>query len=551
MLIGLVEIIDQLGFVFYATVWMLLLGTISVAGFYTRVISHQRRKKPKFFLTEILLSWFVGTLLFFNTTANFALFVAIALRIFFEALFIGYVWFFGLERHPHYIKIRFALFALLILLLVTSFWNPPVALRLLGVDDVELLEPLPMDSTASIQSITYADLKDVRIVSQEYASQLPKTELVETGYTVAGSRGKVDVYPADNSLRWISVYEPTVFLKKGKPSPYYVEINAMNPGDRKKVQSEIKYSERDFFWSFISSKGQVLSTKLRLRLFHPGLLFGDGYFVPEEDGWVYPYGVVDYEILPFTTIYKQLGIAFLDDNTGQVTIHKFGQVPERFHKYLLLEEYFAEERLGTWAAYHKWEGVLQYHFSQPEIFEPAEDLFYQYEADEDRFYALLQFEPKGSQRKSIVAWAEVAANGPNQGEIVMVDARDLGLIGPVKATSIIETEVSQYSKAGFDWIVFQPQFKFIKGRYVYVAPIYAGEGVRITIKAIGIVDAKTEQVKIIFWRDIVEGNEDTVAVVEGTGTEGSEIGTTEPTDISECELIYSTGDKNIYACPNK
>lgn len=548
MLIGLVEFIDTLGLPFYATVWMLILGGASVGGFYTRISGHKGKARIPW-AGEIFLAWFMGILVFFNTTANFAVFLAVALRIFFEALFVGYTWFFGMDKHPHYAKIRFALFAVLLLLIFSSLWNPPVALRLLGVDDVELLTPVQPDAASTIQSIVYEDLKDVRIVSQEYASQLPRTELVETGYTVAGRYGTVDVYPADGGLRWISVYEPTVFLKKGQPSPYYVEINAMNPGDRQKVAASVKYSERDFFWSFLASKGQVLSTKLRLRLYHPGLLFGDGYYVPEEKGWVYPYGVIDYEILPLTTIYRQLGVAFLDGETGKVTIHKFGTVPANLQQYLLLEEYFAEERLGVWAAYHKWDGVLSYHFSQPEIFEPAEDLFFQYDEADNNFYALLQFEPRGSQRKSIVSWAEVAANGPNQGEITMYDARDLGLIGPVKATSIIESEVSQYSKAGFDWIVFQPQFKFIKGRYVYVAPIYAGQGVRITIKAIGVVDAKTEQVKILFWGDIIEGVAD-AAQPTGSGAAGNATSAaTGQVDTAECELIYTAGEKNIYACP--
>jgi len=547
MLLPLVEIIDQLGFAFYTTVWMAALGLIAFGGFYTRVTTHRRGQRRRFFwLSEILISWFVGLIMFFNTTANFALFMAVALRIFLEFLFVFYVWFFGLQRHPHYVKIRSILFMILLVLLFSSLWNPQIKLQMLGVDKLELLEPQPLDPLASIQQITHEDLKDIRIVSQEYAAQLPRTELVETGYTVGGRNGAVDVYPSDGKLQWVTVYEPTVFLKKGKPSPYYVIINAMDPGDRRKVRTEIKYSERDAFWSFIASGGEVLSTKLRLKLFHPGLIFGDGYYVPSIDSWIYPYGIIDYNIAPLATIYRQLGIAVLDDQTGSVALHKLDSVPEEYSQLLILEEFFAEERLGLWAAYHKWTGVLNYHFSQPEIFEPAEDLLYQYDADTNNFYALLQFEPAGSTRKSIVAWAEVAANGQENGQIKLYDARDLGLIGPVKASSIIESEVSQYSKAGFAWVVLQPQFKYIRGRHVYVAPIYAGEGVRITIKGIGIVDAKTEQVKIIFWKDIIGGEG------EGTSESGGEIPAggqpVSGVDTSECNLIYTTESENIYVC---
>ena len=97
--------------------------------------------------------------------------------------------------------------------------------------------------------------------------------------------------------------------------------------------------------------------------------------------------------------------------------------------------------------------------------------------------------------------------------------------------------------------MFQPQFKFIKGRYVYVAPIYAGQGVRITIKAIGVVDAKTEQVKILFWGDIIEGVAD-AAQPTGSGAAGNATSAaTGQVDTAECELIYTAGEKNIYACP--
>jgi hypothetical protein len=258
--------------------------------------------------------------------------------------------------------------------------------------------------------------------------------------------------------------------------------------------------------------------------------------VPEIDSWIYPYGIMDYNLFPFATIYKQLGIAVFSCEDASTKLYELGSIPKELQKYLILEEYFAEERLSAWARYHKWIGVIDYQFRHPEIFEPAEDLFYQYEADKDRFYALLQFEPIGVQRKGIVTWAEVDANKEEPGKILMYDARALGLIGPVKATSIIESEVSQYSKPGYEWVVFQPQFKFIKGRYVYVAPIYAGTGVRITIKAIGIVDAKTEQVKLLFWKDIIEKEiEEEVPMIE--------------INVTACEKIYETPEKVFYVCP--
>ncbi|MFC1454903.1 hypothetical protein ACFLQI_02330 [Candidatus Undinarchaeota archaeon] len=536
MLLGLVHSVDSLGFGFFISIWMILLGLITVGGFFTRF--NHGKVSSAVLVQELAVSWFVGIVLFFSTSPNIALFIAIILRAFIEAVYALIITPFNRKKKPLSPFIAFAIVGILIVLFLSSFWNPPVLLSLLSMDEVELLEPMPLDPDTSIRDITYDDLSDIRIVSQEYASQLPRTELVETGYDVAGSYSSVDVYPYDNGLRWLAVYEPTILFKKGIPSPYYVQINAMNPADREKVKKEITYSERDPFWSTIISQ-KILNTKFLLKLQHPAYKFGDGYYVPELDSWIYPYGYTDYNILPLAVIYKQLGVAVID-STGTTTAYEFGAIPEQYQELLLLEEYYAEEQAYYWAKYHKWDGVITYHFSQPEIFEPAEDLFFQYDLEDNHFYGLLQFEPAGSQRKSIVAWAEMEANGPDTGSLAMYDARDLGLIGPIKAISIIESEVSQYSKEGFEWVVFQPQFKQIKGRYVYVAPIYAGYGVRITIKGIGIVDAKSEQVKILLWKDVVEG-EFEAPLIEILG----EPALTLP---ESCEIIYSTDTQDFYAC---
>ena len=535
MLLNLVAFADSLGFVVYYTIGMALLGAIAVAGFYTRMM--WRYDTGRKWLAEIGFSWFVGLFLFMNITVNLAVFLAFGMRIVFEAIFISMSRGLGLKMKTSHSPIVTLLMIVLGIMMVSMLWNPPTLMKMLDVDEIEMAQPKQMQE-GDVLDISYDDVKDIRVVSQEYASQLPRTELVETGFDVAGWRSRVDVYPVDGKLRWISVYEPTIFLKKGEPSPYYVIINAMNPGDREKVAASIKYSERDPFWSLIAGR-DVLNTNLRLRLSHPGYRYGDGYYVPELDSWIYPYGVYDYNVLPLAFIYKQVGVAVLDAN-GQVTLHELGSIPAGVGKYLVLEEKYAEERMTAWARYNAWKDPIDYIFRQPQIFEPAEDLFYQYESVDDRFYALVQFEPMGGQRKSIVSWAEVVANGEGVGELQMFDARDLGLIGPVKATSIIESEVSQYSRTGLEWVVLQPQFKYIRGRYVYVAPIYAGRGVKITIKGIGVVDAKTEQVKVLLWKDVLTG--------EASGAAG-ETEAEVPTELPEnCELMYTTETHEFYAC---
>jgi len=529
MLIELVRLADSLGFFLYYTVWMLILGGIAVGGFYGRLA--RMPQVPFRRGTDILLSWFFAVALFSSLTANFAIVAAIGVRVLLEA---GYAILLSAVQPGRKRSNAFVLpAAIVFVVLISSLWNPPATLGLLGVDNISLNAPRQLESNANVQDIQFSDLKDIRIVSQDYAAQLPKTELIETGYDVAGSFEAVDVFPENGKLDWISVYEPSVFLKYGVPSPYYVRINAFNPGDRDKVSASIKYSERNWLLSFIASKGHVLNTYLLLELAHPGYMYGDGYFVPGLNSWIYPYGITDYNLLPFTVVYKQLGLSVIDEN-GTVSLFELGSIPDKYNRYSTMDTNYAIARSVAWGNYHKWTDPLTYILSHPEIFEPAEDLFYQYDSDTGRFYALLQFEPVGNDRKGIVSWAEIEANGPDAGRITMYDARDLGLIGPVKAKSIIESEVSQYSKPGFEWAAFQPQFKYMKGRYVYVAPIYAGGGVSRTIKAVGIVDAKTEQVKILFWKDVLP--EETADTKPAKGLPKG------------CELIYTTADSEIYAC---
>ena len=528
MLLELVKLVDSFGFLFYYSIWTFLLGAIAFFGFYGRL---EGRLPAKHRLgLEAIFSWALGLMFFSGFTANFAIFAAVIVRILLET---GYRLFLSISmQKPKFVNIYSILSVGVLILLASSLWNPPISMKLLDVDNITLLGPESLGSERNLQNIRFSDLTDIRIVSQEYAAQLPKTELVETGYDIAGTYASVDVFPEKGELTWISVYEPTVFLKLGKPSPYYVSINAFNPADRQKVNASIKYSERNWLLSFIASSGEVLNTHLRLRLFHPGYMYGDGYFVPELNSWIYPYGVIDYNILPFAVVYKQVGISVLDEN-GTVSLYELGSVPEEYIGYLTMETNYAIQRSLTWAKYHKWTDPINYYLAHPEIFEPAEDLFYQYETDTKRFYALMQFEPRGAERKSIVAWAEIEGNGVDVGKITMYDARDLGLIGPVKAKSIIESEVSQYSKPGFEWTAFQPQFKYISNRYTYIAPIYAGRGVSRTIKAVGLVDAKTEQVKIFFWKDVLTEDDRIEEVKELP---------------KDCELIYTTEERDFYAC---
>ena len=129
------------------------------------------------------------------------------------------------------------------------------------------------------------------------------------------------------------------------------------------------------------------------------------------------------------------------------------------------------------------------------MFEIARSIYFQYDKPKERTYGLVQLEPEGPTRKAITHYIELETSGKNYGDIIIYDTRALGLIGPERALADVRGEISLYS----DWYALQPIFKEIKGGFYYVVPVYAGIRESMTLKAVAVVDARSEQVKLFPW----------------------------------------------------
>ncbi|MFH1420797.1 MAG: hypothetical protein ABIG30_02410, partial [Candidatus Aenigmatarchaeota archaeon] len=504
--------------------WALVVGAIVIFGTFLKL-----KMKAKPLIGQIILSWFIGLILI-NISPIGGLIAAIFLRVFLTGLvlLLKSVNLSELNKKEENngkdidIKLKLpvvgmglkiivgAIAALIILGLLAVVFIPPVLMEAYDVKDVSI-EKLGAASVASIDSVTWDDVKHNRLVSQEYALQIPKTMVTETGWRLSDDWD--GVYPIKdkngvNRQTWIMAYEPDKLINLAEPSPAYIRVNAENPADREKITESIPYSEER--GGIIGILYQVLTGKIRdvkflMWLRYPFFDYGDTVFTHTDAGepvWFAPVRM-NYPTITITTFYeRQEGIVVLDDK-GEIMLYTNEQIknkdtPEWLLKQILIDEDYTEKRIQTWAQYNNWQNVIQYVFQHEQVYELAQDLFFQYDFNSGRNYALLQLEPEGYERKAITQFVEVESSTENFGDIKVYDARELGLVGPMRALDDVRGQISLYS----DWYALQPIFKKIKGGYFYIVPVYSGMYEGMVLRAVAVVDAKTEQVKLFRWGEI-------------------------------------------------
>ncbi|MAH43053.1 hypothetical protein CL614_05020 [archaeon] len=527
---------QSLGFFGFQIVWALIIGFIAI--FALNGIS-----KGKGIIKDIIGAWVLGLFLV-NSSAIGALVAAVFIRLFLTGLIVMFKslkfddfkeikFEEGMVKEKKVKKIKnvakipkeikkgisilmVTIAILLVLGVGAALFIPPTLMDVYRVDDITM-EKVTASSGISVDDITWNDIKHDRLVSQEYALQIPKTMVTETGWQLSDDWD--GVYPVPNkdgidTLSWIMVYEPDKLINIGEPSPAYIRVNAEDPADREKIMEELPYSEErggiiEIIYQILT--GKIRDVKFLMWLKYPFYEYGDTIFTHDADDnpvWIAPVKMS----MPtsfITTFYTdQVGMATFDSN-GEIVVYTreeiaAGNAPEWLTEQILIDEDYTEMRIHTWAKYNSWENFIQYTFEHEQVFEIAQDLFFQYDFDSKRNFALLQLEPEGRERKAITQYIEVESSTDNYGEIKVFDVRELGLIGPVRALDDVKGQISLYS----DWRAQQPIFKEIRGRYFYVIPVYSGFGEGMVLRAVAVVDAKTEQVKLFRWADITgEGNE--------------------------------------------
>ncbi len=559
---------NSLGFFGFQIIWAFIIGIIAV--FALRGIS-----KGKGIIKDIVAAWFVGFVLI-NMSAIGALVAAVFIRLFATGLFMMFksvdftelkeIRFEGgqveerkvkkikdLSKMPNNIKNGLKIIGITVLILIilgvaSALFLPPVLMDVYRVNDVTVNTAIVSTAAITVDDILWDDIKHSRLVSQEYALQIPKTMVTETGWQL--SYDWDGVYPTPSktgvkTLSWLMVYEPDKLINVGEPSPAYIRVNAEDPSDREKIIEEIPYSEErggiiDLIYQILT--GRIRDVKFLMWLKYPYYEFGDTIFTHDADNkpvWIAPVKLSMPTIIPTEFYTDQVGVVVFDSE-GEITLYTreeitSGAVPEWLTEQILIDEDYTEMRIYTWAKYNSWKDFIQYTFEHEQVFEIAQDLFFQYDFDNQRNFALLQLEPEGQERKAITQYIEVESSTDDYGKIVIQDVRDLGLIGPVRALDDVRGQISLYS----DWRAQQPIFKEIKGWYFYVIPVYSGYGEGMVLRAIAVVDAKSEQVKLFSWADIT--GEEVILPGETTTT-----AVTTTVDIAEGCTVVSTetiGDK--------
>ncbi len=565
-----IEFFNSLGFFGFQIIWALLIGFIAV--FALRGIS-----KGKGILKDIIGAWVVGIVLI-NMSAIGALIAAIFIRLFLTGIFMMFKSFKfdelkeikfedgkveekkvkkmnNLSKMPGNIKsglkiIGITIIILIVLGILSALFLPPVLMDVYHVNDVEVDTVLIKAAAVSVDDILWDDIKHSRLVSQEYALQIPKTMVTETGWQLSNDWDGVYPTPSKtgvDTLSWLMVYEPDKLINIGEPSPAYIRVNAEDPSDREKILEEIPYSEErggliDLIYQIFT--GKIRDVKFLMWLKYPFYEFGDTIFTHNADNnpvWIAPVKLSMPTIIPTEFYTDQIGVVVFGYD-GEITMYTREQIesdeaPEWLAKQILIDEDYTEMRIHTWAKYNSWKNVIQYTFEHEQVFEIAQDLFFQYDFDNKRNFALLQLEPEGVDRKAITQYIEVESSTSEYGKILIKDVRDLGLIGPVRALDDVRGQISLYS----DWRAQQPIFKEIKGWYFYVIPVYSGYGEGMVLRAIAVVDAKTEQVKLFRWADITGQGGEVPLPGETTTTM-----VTTTVDIAEGCTVISTeqlGDK--------
>ncbi|MCK4967553.1 MAG: hypothetical protein KAS12_00735, partial [Candidatus Aenigmarchaeota archaeon] len=405
------EFFLSLGFFGFYTIWALLVGGIAVYGF----VSKFTRKK---IIRDIFVSWFTGVLIITSSPIGGLIF-AVFLRMF----LIGFKSVISIEtlkstfikpddkpiKFPKHRIINVAIFLIIFLGILTVIFAPPMEVDWYNMRDSNIIMS-EFTTTSDVSQINWNDIKDMRIVAQQYALQVPKTMVTETGWRL--STDWDGIYAINNTLYWVMAYEPTRFANIGEPSPAYIIVNAQNPSDRIKIKENIEYSEErkglvPFIYQMIT--GKIRDVNFKLWYEHPYFNYGDSVFTHDNDGnpvWFAP-AKLNLPTIFITKLYTtQTGVIVLG-NSGDVVFYTEAQIDAEdtplwmLKDQVLIDEDYSKVRVDRWAKYANWKGFLNFHFKHENVFEIASDLYFQYDKPDERTYGLIQLEPEGATRKAI------------------------------------------------------------------------------------------------------------------------------------------------------
>lgn len=488
----------SLGFAGFYSLWAIIVGALAIFGL-------KNRKKV---VRNLLFSWFLGIFLI-SASPTGSIVAAVFIRIFAT----GFLRIFQIRNEAIVVKNKPIILVagvgiLIVASIASAVFAPPLEVEWYKMNNVSIVR---IDKTTTNNTLTLDDIKGARIVSQEYALQIPKTMVTETGWHL--SYDWDGIYPINNTLYWVIVYEPSTLINSANPSPAYILVNSEDPADRKKIIESIPFSEErsdpiSIIYQIIN--GGIRDVKIKLWLTYPFFSYGDTIFTHDELGnpvWIAPVklDIPTFFLVKFYT--EQVGVALVDDK-GFVKFYsteeiRNGNAPDWLEKQILIDEDYTEMRVRKWAKYKYWKGFLNYHFQHENVFETVQDLYFLYDKPNDRRYALLQLEPEGYERKAITHFIDVEASARNFGNITIYDVRGLDLIGPERALDDVRGEISIYK----NWYALQPIFKKIKGGYYYVVPVYSGQYESMVLRAVAVVDAKTEKVTLFKWGEIAKTSE--------------------------------------------
>jgi len=511
-----VELFTNLGFFGYYIIWALFIGSIAVFEFKKRRIGK-----------SLFLSWIAGIVLV-GIGPIISLFVAVFIRILITGIkktlkinSVGSL----MKGNKNIVVFKqdkmLTLFLIVIfaLTIATIIFAPPLEVEWYKIKNADI-KTLEQTNAYDINDIKWDDIKNARLVSQEYALQIPKTMVTETGWKLSNDCD--GIYSINNTLYWIMVYEPTTLVNMKNPTPAYIIVNAQDPADRKKIKEEITYSEERYnlvglIYQLITT-GRIHDVRIKLWLKYPFFNYGDTVFAHDDNGEPIWFAPVKMEfptqfVVHFYT--EQVGVVTLD-NKGKAVFYSSKDIAEEkapawlLKNQVLIDESYTEKRITMWAKYSHWKNFLNYYFQHENVFEQAQNLFFQYDKSADYMYGFVQLEPEGRDRKAITHYVDVGASGSEFGKITINDIRELELIGPIRALNDVRGQISLYS----DWYALQPLFREIKGSYFYIVPVYSGTSTSMVLRAVAVVDAKSEQVKLFKWGDVGLEEDRTLVVDE-------------------------------------
>ncbi len=514
----------SMGFVGFYTAWALFVGSIAVFGSFKNGL-----------MKNLLVSWAFGIFLISMSPIG-SIVLAAFIRLFtfgFSTLThaeIQHIFVFEQMRKTKTSRIFWLIlpFALLVSLYVLSaIFSPPLEVGWYKMSDAPIIELLK-EPSSTVAEISWDDIRGMRLVSQEYALQIPKTLVTETGWKLSDDWD--GIYPINGTLYWVSSYEPSTMINSGNPSPAYILISGQDPSDRKKIYENIEYSEERHSLPeliYQAWKGKIRDTNVIAWLKYPFFDFGDSILTHNEKGpvWIKPVKIDLPTIFLIKFYTEQVGVVAIE-NDGTTIFYpsgkiKSGDIPAWLDNQILIDENYNELRVYKWAKYKYWNNLINYYFQHENVFEIAQDLYFQYDKANNRNYALLQLEPEGIDRKSITHFIEIESSGKNFGAVAIYDSRKLELIGPERALDDVRGEVSIYK----NWYPLQPLFKKIKDGYFYVVPVYSGDAEAMVLRGVAVVDAKREQVKLFKWAEVPE--ETTTETTQNEYLQGCSIISTE------------------------